>query len=318
VLRCHDLELRYGDRTALDGVSFDVEPGRMTGFVGPNGAGKTSTMRIVLGVLGPDGGSVDWNGRPVDAAARRRFGYMPEERGLYPKMRIADQLVYLAQLHGMSQADGASATAGLLERLGIADRAGDELERLSLGNQQRVQLAAALVHSPDLLVLDEPFSGLDPLGLDVLAGVLREEVDRGVPVLFSSHQLELVERLCDAVVMIKAGRIVAAGEVDELRRQNRRPTVRVRIEGARDAGWLDGVPGAESLGRTETIAGADAPGDFLVALADSGDAQQVLDRARAVGPVTHFSFVLPTLTDLFREVVADDAADGAAREETAA
>ncbi|HST41221.1 MAG TPA: ATP-binding cassette domain-containing protein [Conexibacter sp.] len=307
VLQCRDLHLSYGSTVALDGLSLEVEPGRMTGFVGPNGAGKTSTMRIILGVLGPDSGEVTWNGRPLGAGTRSRFGYMPEERGLYPKMRIADQLVYLARLHGLDGQQARRATDDLLERLGLVDRATDELESLSLGNQQRVQLAAALVHRPDFLVLDEPFSGLDPIGVDVLAGVLRDEVERGAPVLFSSHQLELVERLCDTVAIVKAGRIVAAGEVEALRRQNRRRMVRVAIDGRDDANWLDGLPGAEAVARVDH-----EPGQ-LVALADDADAQLVLDRARAAGPVTHFSEVLPTLAQLFREVVAETSDDGDGR-----
>ena len=298
MLRCRDLHLRYGSVVALDGLSLDVEPGRMTGFVGPNGAGKTSTMRIVLGVLGADAGEVTWHDAPLDADTRRRFGYMPEERGLYPKMRVRDQLVYLARLHGLEAAAAGTASDELLERLSLTDRARDELETLSLGNQQRVQLAAALVHRPELLVLDEPFSGLDPLGVDVLSGVLREEVARGVPVLFSSHQLELVERLCDTVAIVKDGRIVAAGDVEELRRRGRGRTLRVTVEGVaeQDGGdWLVGVTGVERLGSEN--------GSVLVALEEGADAQAVLDRARTAGAVTHFSFVLPTLTELFREVV---------------
>jgi len=313
VLQCRDLHLRYGRTVALDGLSLDVEPGVMTGFVGPNGAGKTSTMRIVLGVLGPDSGTVTWNGAPVDAAARRRFGYMPEERGLYPKMRVADQLVHLARLHGLDGTEAQRATDDLLDRLGIADRARDAVESLSLGNQQRVQLAAALVHRPELLVLDEPFSGLDPIGVDVLAGVLRDEVERGVPVLFSSHQLELVERLCDRVSIVKAGRVVAAGGVDELRERDRQRIVRVEIDGVGGTAWLDGLPGAEPL--PDRAGDGERSRGLLVALADDADPQQVLDRARAAGPVTHFSVVLPTLAELFREVVADDDAAAASDRE---
>ena len=187
----------------------------MFGFVGPNGAGKTTTMRIVMGVLAADAGEVRWNGEPLHMRMRSRFGYMPEERGLYPKMRVKPQLSYFAALHGVDDPD-ASADRWI-ERLGLTERAGDRVEELSLGNQQRVQLAAALVHEPELLVLDEPFSGLDPVGVDVLSGVLLDYARTGVPVVFSSHQLELVERLCEAVAIIKDGRLVASGTVEELR-----------------------------------------------------------------------------------------------------
>jgi ABC-2 type transport system ATP-binding protein len=192
----------------------------MFGFVGPNGAGKTTAMRIILGVLGADRGEVRWRERPVDAGVRRRFGYMPEERGLYPKMRVRAQLTYLASLHGVAAPEVAADR--WIDRLGLGDRAEDRVEALSLGNQQRVQLAAALVHEPELLVLDEPFSGLDPVGVDVLSGVLAEYAATGVPVVFSSHQLELVERLCEAVAIIKDGRLVASGPVEELRGPGRR------------------------------------------------------------------------------------------------
>jgi ABC-2 type transport system ATP-binding protein len=216
-LRLEELRKSYGETVALDGVSFGVEPGQMFGFVGPNGAGKTTTMRIVLGVLAADSGRVLWRGAPIDAGARRRIGYMPEERGLYPKMRVRDQLVYMARLHGASEADAGAAADRWLERLGVADRAEEPVEALSLGNQQRVQLGVALVHEPDLLVLDEPFSGLDPDGVDALSGALLTEIsERQVPVVFSSHQLELVERLCDSLAIIAGGRIVASGPIAEV------------------------------------------------------------------------------------------------------
>lgn len=217
VLRLEELRKKYGETVALDGVSFDVGAGQMFGFVGPNGAGKTTLMRIVLGVLAADSGRVLWRGAPIDAEARRRIGYMPEERGLYPKMRVRDQLVYMARLHGASEADAGAAADRWMERLGIAERADDAVEALSLGNQQRVQLGVALVHEPDLLVLDEPFSGLDPDGVDALSGALLTEIsERQVPVVFSSHQLELVERLCDSVAIIAHGRIAASGPLAEV------------------------------------------------------------------------------------------------------
>jgi ABC-2 type transport system ATP-binding protein len=216
-LELRDLRKRYGDTVALDGVSFAVGSGEMFGFVGPNGAGKTTLMRIVLGVLAADAGEVRWRGSAIGLAERRRIGYMPEERGLYPKMRVRDHLVYIARLHGVEAPAAETAADRWLASLGLSERGDEAVEALSLGNQQRVQLALALVHEPDLLVLDEPFSGLDPDGVDALSGALREEIAaRDVPVIFSSHQLDLVERLCDSVAIIRAGRIVAEGRLAEI------------------------------------------------------------------------------------------------------
>jgi len=293
MLEIEDLRKRYGDTIALDGLSLSVARGTVCGFVGQNGAGKTTAMRIVLGVLAADSGEVRWQGRPMNGEARRRTGYMPEERGLYPKMAVRDQLTYLARLHGLSPTAAAAAADELLEQLGLPDRAKARIEALSLGNQQRVQLAAALVHDPDLLVLDEPFSGLDPVGVDVLAGVLRTRVQRGVPVLFSSHQLDLVERLCDSVAIVKAGRVVAQGDVDDLRSRGRARRIRVRTEAA--ASWAVGLPGVTILPTTN--------GYQLLELADDTDDQAVLDAARRSGAVHQFTPERPSLTDLFREVV---------------
>ena len=297
MLELDGLTRSFADLTALDGVSFSVAPGQMFGFVGPNGAGKTTAMRIVLGVLEPDAGSVRWRGRPVEAGMRARFGYMPEERGLYPKMRVRDQLTYFARLHGLATAVATAAADRLIERLGLEQRAGDRVETLSLGNQQRVQLGVALVHEPEVLVLDEPFSGLDPVGVDVLSGVLQERAHAGVPVVFSSHQLELVERLCEAVAIINRGRVVATGPVDELRDRGRSGEhVGVRVEGDGDGGWLAGVTGAELVEA--------GPRGVLVRMVGGADPERVLDAARAAGRVTHFSLERPTLSDLFRAAVA--------------
>jgi ABC-2 type transport system ATP-binding protein len=299
MLEVEGLVKRYGRTLALDGVTFSVEPGQVFGFVGRNGSGKTTTMRIILGVLAADAGTVHWQGRPVDAEVRRRIGYMPEERGLYPKMRVRDQLVYLAELHGATRRDARAATERWVERLGLSDRAGDRVEALSLGNQQRVQLAAALVHEPDVLILDEPFSGLDPVGVDVLAEALAERVrEDGVPVVFSSHQLELVERLSDAVGIIAEGRMVATGKVADLRADGRARRFRLRLDAELppDGGWVDRLSGVAEVGRED--------GAVLIEVADGVDDQDVLRAALNQGRVREFAPVRPALADLFREVMA--------------
>jgi ABC-2 type transport system ATP-binding protein len=292
VLELQGLTRRYGDVVALDGLSFTVREGQMFGFVGSNGAGKTTAMRIILGVLAPDGGEVRWRGRPMTDEIRKRLGYLPEERGLYPKMRVRDQLEYFARLHGLPAAEAASAAGYWIGRLGVADRADNRVEQLSLGNQQRVQLAAALVHNPEVLVLDEPFSGLDPVGVDVLAEVLADQAADGIPVIFSSHQLELVERLCEAVAIINRGRLVAAGPVEELRAAGGERRWQVEVADA-TTDWASGLDGVTVLDKH----------NGRVVLAVEGDEQRVLDAARAAGRVTLFSGVQPSLAELFRQAV---------------
>jgi ABC-2 type transport system ATP-binding protein len=294
VLEFDGLRKSYGDLRVLDGVGFAVAPGTMFGFCGANGAGKTTTMRIAMGLATADAGEVRWRGRPLDADLRRRIGYMPEERGLYPKMRVAEQVAYFARLHGLGATAAQRAAAAWVERLGLAERRADRVEKLSLGNQQRVQLAAALVSDPEVLVLDEPFSGLDPVGVDSLAGALAEQAARGVPVVFSSHQLDLVERLCDSVGILARGRMVATGPVAELRRRGAGRSLRVVAPDARP-GWAAGLPGVTVV--------SEQAGDTVLELADGADDQAVLAAALRTGRVTHFARREPTLVELFREVV---------------
>ncbi len=284
----------YGETVALQDMSFTVHPGELFGFVGSNGAGKTTTMRIALGVLAADAGQVLVGGRPIDLQVRRRIGYMPEERGLYPKMKVGTQLSYLAQLHGLARAGAADAVRRWTTRLDIAHRVDDPVSALSLGNQQRVQLAAALVHDPTVLVLDEPFSGLDPVAVDVMSEVLTEKCAAGVPVIFSSHQLELVERLCHRVGIVNRGRMEAVGTVDELRSRGARQLV-VDAPGA-PPGWADAVTGVRTLGQEHA--------STVLELADDADDQAVLAAALRTGPVHSFHLRRPSLTELFREVVA--------------
>ena len=288
----------FGDRLVLDDVSFTVGEGRLTGFVGGNGAGKTTTMRIILGVLAPHAGRVTFAGRPVDGTMRSRFGYMPEERGLYPKMRLAEHLTYLARLHGFDKQGASERADALVERLGLGPRANDPVENLSLGNQQRAQVAAALVHDPEVLVLDEPFSGLDPMAVDVVQGVLAERAAQGVPVLFSSHQLDVVERLCDDLVIIAGGRVRATGTREELRR--RHGVLRHEIVTDGDMGWLRDVPGV----RVDEL----AAGAAVFEAADDDVAQHVLRTALGAGPVHAFTPLRPSLAEIFRDVVTDEPA----------
>ncbi len=292
MLRVEKVDRSFGERQVLCGVTFDVAPGRMTGFVGANGAGKTTSMRIILGVLSADSGEVTWQGRQLTRAARRRFGYMPEERGLYPKMKLRDQLGYLGRLHGMTATAARRSVEALLDRLGLAERAGDALDTLSLGNQQRAQIAAALVHDPDVLILDEPFSGLDPVAVDTVMDVLREYTSRGVPVLFSSHQLDVVERLCDDLVIIADGAIRAAGARDDLRAAHAGRRFEIVVD--TDAGWLRDQPGV-------ALVELDGP-RALVDLTATDDEQVVLRAALARGPVRGFRQVVPSLAQIFREV----------------
>jgi ABC-2 type transport system ATP-binding protein len=294
MLEFDGLTRRFGDVVALDGLSFTVPPGQVFGFLGPNGAGKTTAMRAVFELIALDAGVVRWKGVPVTSSDRRRFGYMPEERGLYPGMVVVEQIEYLARLHGVSAGDARSAAAHWLEKLGVADRATSKLETLSLGNQQRVQLAAALVHEPELLVLDEPLSGLDPVGVDAISGVLVEEAAAGRGVLFSSHQIDLVEDLCQSVAIIDHGRLVAAGTVEELTTGGRRRLV-VKVEGDWTGAWAREVPGT-SISRIEG-------GAVRLVLDEGTDPQAVLTAAMHAGPVEQFGFERRRLSEVFREAL---------------
>lgn len=293
------LTRRFGDFTAVDHVDFTVPQGKMTGFVGGNGAGKTTTMRMIMGVLSITEGRVLWGGRPITAADQRSIGYMPEERGLYPKQKIADQLIYLGQLRGMSAKGARESVMTLLERLGLGERTGDTVEELSLGNQQRVQIAAALMIEPAALILDEPFSGLDPDAVDSMADLLREHTARGVPVLFSSHQLDLVDRLCDQLVILAKGSVRATGTPTELRGGAPR---RHRLVAAHDAGWVRDLRGVTAVDVDGPVAVLD-----LAAHSES-ERQQLLGEVLAEGlrrgGVTELSPIIPPLSEVYREVTA--------------
>jgi len=294
VLSLQGLTKSFGDIHALVDCSFEAKRGRMLGFLGPNGAGKTTAMRSIFGLVTPEAGSMTWDGEHITSEERRRFGYMPEERGLYPKMRAREQLAYFGRLHGLENAEASAEATRWLERLGLGERLDDPLQALSHGNQQRVQLAAALVHDPELLVLDEPFGGLDPIASETMADVLREEAAEGKAVVFSSHQLDLVEDLCEDVAIINAGRIVLTGEVKALKDAAPIRHIELDIDGDPESliSSLDKVHHRSSIGTNHTV------------IVDAAtDVRGLLAQAQQAGRIRHFSYTTPSLTDLFRETV---------------
>ncbi|WP_139738913.1 ABC transporter ATP-binding protein [Actinomyces wuliandei] len=338
------LSKRFGRLQALDSLSLSLAQGEIVGFVGANGAGKSTAMRIIMGVLTADSGTLTWKGSPVDTAVRRSIGYMPEERGLYPRMRVTHQLSYLARLHGLGTAQARTAVRHWTDRLGLAERRDEEVQRLSLGNQQRVQLAAALVSDPQLLILDEPFSGLDPVAVTVMSEVLRQRAQEGVPTLFSSHQLDVVERLCDRVVIIRSGRVLAEGTVPQLQAgaghrwrvvvtPDRPGTTEAQtaldqalaglpevcvgtVDGAADTPGTDGAAGAAGTASPAEPAGTAqpdtpaVPGGRLVITAGGTDEQPLLAAAQRIGTVHELGAVRRSLTEVFQDsLTADDDTD---------
>jgi ABC-2 type transport system ATP-binding protein len=291
---------RYGDVVALDGCTFSVTPKRLVGLLGPNGAGKTTLMRCLLGLVQPDSGSLRWRGQPVREQTWRRFGYMPEERGLYPSMRVLDQVVHFARLSGLGRSAANRSARAVLNRIGAGDLTDRRVEQLSHGNQQRVQLAVALVHEPELLVLDEPFAGLDPLGVETLGNLLGDLASDGKTLLFSSHQLDLVQHLCEDVVTMDHGRVVLAGPLERLQADSGRRHIEVAFTcppglSAPGRQWYADLDGVR----------VDAVGERRVRLAVASDVDlaAVLSAARAAGPLMRFDFEPPSLEDLFREAV---------------
>jgi ABC-2 type transport system ATP-binding protein len=293
-LHVRGLTKRYGSLLALDDVGFDVERGEIVGFLGPNGAGKTTTMRAIMRLVALDAGEVTWDAIAVDREVCRGFGYMPAERGMYQRMKVLDHLVYYASLSGRSQADAKRSAERWLERLGLGDRAGDTVDSLSSGNQQRVQLALALIDEAELLVLDEPFSGLDPVATEMLSEVLLEQVASGVAMLLSSHQLDLVADVCSAVVIVDRGRVVLRGDVAELRASS--PVRHLDVEFASPVAW-----------RPEATAVADPDGRrYRVTVPAGADATQLIADAQAAGTVVAYSFAPPDLSEVFRSAVGGE------------
>ena len=290
------LRKRFDEVTALDGIGFAVEPGQVFGFLGPNGAGKTTTMRIVLDILHADEGTVTWDGRPAADVPKRTWGYLPEDRGLYPRMRVLDQLVFFGSLHGLTRADAASRAGHWLARFRITDYASRKADQLSKGNQQKVQFIAGILHDPDVLLMDEPFSGLDPINAALLKDAFLEMRDRGRAIVFSTHQMDQVEELCDAIAIIDRGRLVLTGATADVRRQAGRRVVRLAVAGDPDLAWLDTLPGVRV-----TRSGLDY---HELDVRDGGDPEAILVAALDRGAhVTRFEIADPSIADIFIERV---------------
>jgi ABC-2 type transport system ATP-binding protein len=294
---------RFGATVALDELTFDVAPGEVFGFLGANGAGKTTTMRICLGIIAPDAGQIRWRGSPVGDLPRRTWGYLPEERGLYPRMGVLDQLVYYAMLYGESRERARREALNWLARFRIPEYASRRAEELSKGNQQKVQFIAAILHGPDVLLMDEPFTGLDPINLVLLREAFMELRDRGRTLIFSTHQMEAAEAMCESVAIVDRGRLVAGGRLRDLKRASGRQWIRIALDGPDPApAWLAGLAGVDVVRRVsgaaelELRAGA-APAAILAA---------VLERGATVG---RFEVIEPSLEALFIELVGRPAED---------
>ena len=294
---------RFGHVTALDRLEFAVPRGAIFGFLGANGAGKTTTMRICLGILEADEGEVRWNGTRSTELSRSTWGYLPEERGLYARLPVLDQLVYFAQLYGAPADRARSEAMRWLVRFRIPEYANRRAEELSKGNQQKVQFIAAILHEPDVLLMDEPFTGLDPVNLALLREAFLELRDQGRTVVFSTHQMELAEAMCESVAIVDHGRVVAGGTIRDLKRASGRRVVRIGLNGTGGTDWLDALPGVvvrrAGLDRTE------------LELTDGIEPDAVLAAAVAHGStVTHFELDEPSLETLFIDYVGRPADEG--------
>jgi ABC-2 type transport system ATP-binding protein len=292
-IRLSGVSKAFAGHRAVEELSLSVPRGAAFGLLGPNGAGKTTTLRMILNVLGPDSGTIEILGRPANQETRDRIGYMPEERGLYPRMVVEEQLLFFAELKGVPRKEAARRLTPWLERLGLAEWRQRKLNELSKGMQQKAQFIATVLHEPDILILDEPLSGLDPVGVNVMRDVFVDLRRQGKTVVLSSHQMETVERLCDAIALIHRGRKVLDGPVSEVRSRHGKNTVVLSYEG--DGSFLAGLPGVlkvNDFGRYVEIK-----------MAEGGDAQAILREAAARLRVSRFEVVEPSLHDIFVEQV---------------
>jgi ABC-2 type transport system ATP-binding protein len=287
---------RFGEVQALQDVSLEIEPGEVFGFLGANGAGKTTAMRIVLDILRPDTGSITWNGRPNIECSRDTWGYLPEERGLYAKMKVIDQLVFFAKLHGVKPKAAERETRDWLERFRIPEYADRRAEQLSKGNQQKIQFIAAILHDPEVLLMDEPFTGLDPVNVALLKEAFLELKDRGKTLVFSTHQMETVEEMCQSIAILDRGKVVVGGTVRDVRRSTGRQVIRLAVDGDLDITWLGTLDGVRVTRRGQ---------DYTEAVVATGHDPETVLRAALDRNcrILHFEIADPSLEEIFIEHV---------------
>jgi ABC-2 type transport system ATP-binding protein len=286
----------FAGHVAVRDLSMEVPRGSVFGLLGPNGAGKTTTLRMVMDVLGADSGSIEILGRPADRAVRDRIGYMPEERGLYPRMVLEQQLLFMASIKGVARKDAAERLGPWLERLGLAEWRTRRTNELSKGMQQKAQFIATVLHEPDVLIMDEPMSGLDPVGMNVLRDVMVDLSRRGATIVLSSHQMDTVEKLCDRVALINRGEKVLDGRVSEVKARHGTNTLVLAFDG--DGSFLASLPGVASV--------SDFGQYVEIHMADGADPQALLSEAASRLRIRRFEIVEPSLHDIFVETVTDD------------
>jgi len=284
---------QYGDKRAVNGISFEAKRGEIYGLIGANGAGKTTTMRMVLGLIYPDEGTILYDGRPYDKGVKSRFGYLPEERGLYPKVKVSDQILYLAELRGMRRAEADRALKSWLERFGVPENYGKKVEELSKGNQQKIQFIAAVIHNPEYLILDEAFSGLDPVNVELLKETIASLKNEGKTILFSSHRMEHVEELCQNVCVLDRSNVVLQGSLRDIK--SRFPRERVLLTTEAPMEGLEEIEGVTAVKRNEN--------GYDIAIRDESAAQRVLRLATETNVVTRFGLMEPSLNDIFIKTI---------------
>lgn len=292
-LKIENVTKRFGDFTAVDKLNLTVEAGTMYGFLGANGAGKTTTFRMILGLLNANEGKITWNGKRISYATSPEIGYLPEERGLYPKMKVLEQLIFLGQLRGMSKRAAKEAAEKWMDKMEIAHYAQKKVEELSKGNQQKVQVVASLLHNPTLLILDEPFSGLDPVNVELLKKAILQFRDNGATILFSSHRMDHVEELCEKLSIVSHGKQVVSGSLREVKRSFGKQNVRIHADV--DLSSLAQVAGVTAF--YPAIEGA------VFQIEREEVAQALLNAAMELGPIRHFAIEEPSLQEIFIEKV---------------